>query len=76
MPEIGGKRVASNVRIGLLGLKKRLAALDDNTASALNELDSAITEGEQGVKQVLAEAAEVRSAFSEITGNGESSDGN
>ena len=69
MPEIGGKSLANDVRIGLAGLKKKLEALRLDAAAAVNELATEITNGEEGVKHIRSETAEVRAAFAEILGN-------
>jgi hypothetical protein len=69
MPEIGGKSLANNVRIGLDGLKKKLEALRLDAAAAVNELATEINNGEEGVKRIRSETAEVKVAFAEILGN-------
>ena len=69
MPELGGKSLAADVRVGLAGLKKKLEALRLDAAGAVNELATEITNGEEGVKRIRAETAEVKAAFAEILGN-------
>lgn len=74
MPEIGGKSLAVTVRSGLIDLKKRLADLKTDAAAAVTELHAEIANGQEGVKRIRAEAAEVKAAFAEILGN-EGADG-
>jgi hypothetical protein len=69
VPEIGGKSLANDVRIGLAGLKKKLEALRLDAAAAVNELATEINNGEEGVKRIRSETAEVKVAFAEILGN-------
>jgi hypothetical protein len=69
MPEIGGKSLAAQVRVGLAGLKKQLDELKLDAAGALTELSTEIANGKEGVKRIRAETAEVKAAFSEILGN-------
>jgi hypothetical protein len=69
MPEIGGKSLALQVRVGLTGLKQQIAELKLEAAAALTELSTEITNGKEGVKRIRAETAEVKAAFGEILGN-------
>jgi hypothetical protein len=69
MPEIGGKSLAAQVRLGLVDLKKQIDDLKLDSAAALTELATEIANGKEGVKRIRAETAEVKSAFAEILGN-------
>lgn len=69
MPEIGGKSLADQVRVGLAGLKKDIDALKLDAAAALTELSVEVRNGQEGVKRIRAETADVRNAFGEILGN-------
>jgi hypothetical protein len=69
MPEIGGKSLADQVRVGLGGLKKEIDALKLDAAAALTELSTEVRNGNEGVKRIRSETAAVRAAFAEILGN-------
>jgi hypothetical protein len=69
MPQIGGKALASEVKIGLTGLKKQLDELKLDAAAALTEFSTEIKNGEEGVKRLREETAAVKAAFAEILGN-------
>lgn len=69
VPEIGGKALAEEVRIGLGTLKQQLAELRLDAAGALTELSSEIQNGQAGVKRIREETAAVKAAFAEILGN-------
>jgi hypothetical protein len=69
MPEIGGTSLADQVRVGLAGLKKEIDALKLDAAAALTELSVEIKNGQEGVKRIRTETADVRNAFGEILGN-------
>lgn len=69
MPEIGGKSLAADVKIGLAGLKQEIAELRMSAAGAITELKSEIVNGKEGVKRIQAETAAVKDAFAEILGN-------
>jgi|GEM_PF-3367039 hypothetical protein len=69
MPEIGGKSLAAQVRVGLAGLKKEIDDLKLDAAAALTELSTEVRNGKEGVKRIRAETAEVKAAFGEILGN-------
>jgi hypothetical protein len=74
MPELGGKSLADQVRVGLGGLRKQLDELKIDTAGALTELSTEIANGKEGVKRIREETAAVKSAFGEILGNESVSD--
>jgi len=74
MPELGGKSLADQVRIGLVGLRQQLDELKIDTAGALTELSAEIANGKEGVKRIREETAAVKSAFGEILGNESVSD--
>jgi hypothetical protein len=69
VPELGGKALADQVRLGLIGLKKELDGLKIDAAGALTELATEVSNGKEGVKRIRAETAAVKSAFAEILGN-------
>lgn len=69
MPEIGGKSLAQDIRVGLAGIKKEIEALRLDASAALTELVTEVQNGKEGVKRIRAEAADVREAFSTILGN-------
>jgi hypothetical protein len=75
MPEIGGKSLGDQVRVGLAGLKKDIEALRLDAAGALTELATEVSNGKEGVKRIRAETAAVRSAFAEILGNEQAGNG-
>ena len=52
MPEIGGKSLATDVRVGLAGMKKQIEALRLDAAAAITELGAEITNGQEGVKRI------------------------
>jgi hypothetical protein len=69
MPEIGGKSLAEQVKVGLGSLRQQLAELKLDSAAALTELGAEIKSGNEGVKRIRAETAAVKAAFAEILGN-------
>jgi hypothetical protein len=69
MPQIGGKALADEVKVGLTGLKKQLDELKLDAAAALTELSTEIKNGNEGVKRLREETAAVKNAFAEILGN-------
>jgi hypothetical protein len=69
MPELGGKTLADQVRVGLAGLRQQLNELKLDAAGALTELTAEIQNGKEGVKRIRAETAAVKAAFAEILGN-------
>lgn len=69
MPEVGGKSLAGEFRIGLAGLKKGVDELKLELAGAVSEFSSEIANGREVAKRIRAEASEVRQAVSEILGN-------
>jgi hypothetical protein len=69
MPQIGGKALADEVKVGLTGLKKQLDELKLDAAAALTELSTEIKNGNEGVKRLREETAAVKAAFAEILGN-------
>ncbi|MPZ41305.1 MAG: hypothetical protein GEU95_25315 [Rhizobiales bacterium] len=69
MPELGGKALAGEVGVALMGIKQALETLRLDAAAAVTELQEEITTGKEGVKRIREEAAAVRNAFAEIIGN-------
>jgi len=69
MPEIGGKSLAEQVKVGLGGLRQQLAELKLDASAALTELSTEVKNGNEGVKRIREEAAAVKAAFAEVLGN-------
>jgi hypothetical protein len=69
MPEIGGKSLAEEVKVGIGGLRQQLAELKLDAAGALTELSTEVRNGKEGVKRIREETAAVKAAFAEILGN-------
>jgi len=69
MPELGGKSLADEVRVGMLSLKKEIDTLRLEAAAAVTEVVTEIKNGKEGVKRLKAEAAAIRAGFAGIMGN-------
>jgi hypothetical protein len=69
MPEIGGTKLAAELKTGLAGLKKGIDELKLDLAGALSEFSSEMNNGREVAKRIRKEAADVRSAVSELLGN-------
>ena len=69
MPELGGKSLALDLRSALAGVKQKLAELKSDAAGAVTELVAEIANGNEAVKRIRDETAQVKAAFTEILGN-------
>lgn len=69
MPELGGKSLALDLRSALAGVKQQLAELKSDAAGAVTELVAEIANGNEAVKRIRDETAQVKAAFTEILGN-------
>lgn len=69
MPEVGGKSIASEFRIGLLGIKKMAAELKLEVAGAVTEFITEAANIKEAASRMRGEAREMRAVAAEILGN-------
>lgn len=69
MPEVGGKKLATEFGGMLAGVRKMVDEAKLGIAAAVTELVTEVKSGKQVETALRAEAAEVRKAFGEVLGN-------
>lgn len=69
MPEVGGKSIASDFKIGLAGIRKMAAELKLEVAGAVTEFTTEAANVKEAASRLRGEAREMRAVAAEILGN-------